>query len=221
MFKVVWVARFNRGMSREQAGAHWTEVHGPLGLALDGLTGYVQNHVRGAITASGIGDGPPAFDGYACEYWSDRETFERGLRSPEWAAVVKDGGIVFEQGALDGVNAVLEERVMRDGPRSPFKVAWFAKWLPGLRRDEASDHWRNVHGPIALRVPEIDRYVQNLVVASIGGDGVDDAPTAYDGFSECWFADREAYERALRHPAWRTLSRTARRSWTWTRSTTA
>src|SRR5947209_8285419 len=102
MFKVVWVARFNPGLSREAASAHWTDVHGPLGLKLEGFTGYVQNHVRAAIGTTGPVAGDVAFDGYSCEWWTDRETFERGLRSPEWAAVVEDGNYVFDPGSFGG-----------------------------------------------------------------------------------------------------------------------
>jgi uncharacterized protein (TIGR02118 family) len=103
------------------------------------------------------------------------------------------------------MNAALEERVMRDGPRSPFKVAWFASWRPGLDGAQASDYWRDVHGRIALDVPGIDRYVQNLVVASIDAHGVSDGPRAFDGFSECWFASRSAYEQAMSTPQWERL----------------
>ena len=205
MFKVVWVARFNPELTREQASAHWTDVHGPLGLAVDGMTGYVQNHVVGTIGSSGIVDGERAFDGYSCEWCSDRATFERMLRSPEWQAVVEDGYKVFAMDSLEGMSAAVAPRVMRDGPHSPFKVAWFASWRGGLRRDEASDYWLNVHGRIALAVPGIDRYVQNLVVGSVDAQGLSDRPTAFDGFSECWFADRIAYERAMATPEWEKL----------------
>jgi hypothetical protein len=204
MFKVVWVARFKPGMSREAASAHWTDVHGQLGLKLDGLTGYVQNHVRGAVGTTGIADGEVAFDGYSCEWWADRATFDRGLRSPEWAAVVEDGFNVFDMDSLDGMSAVLEERVIREGPRGPFKIAGFAKWLPHLSRDEASRLWLD-HGEIALGVPGIDRYVQNLVVGAIDADGVTDGATAFDGFSELWFADADAYASAVASPAWADL----------------
>jgi uncharacterized protein (TIGR02118 family) len=205
MFKVVWVARFNPRRTWEQASAHWTDVHGPLGRKLPGMTGYVQNHVLGTIGARGFVDAEPAFDGYSCEWSSDRAAFEAMLRTREWQAVIDDSHEVFATDALTGMNAALEPRVMRDGPRSPFKVAWFAAWRPGLDRTQASDYWRDVHGGIALEVPGIDRYVQNLVVASIGADGISDRPTAFDAFSECWFASRSAYEHAMATPQWQRL----------------
>jgi uncharacterized protein (TIGR02118 family) len=205
LFTVVWVARFNPEMTREQASAHWTDVHGPLGCALPGMIGYVQNHVTGTIGARGVVDAEPVFDGYACESSRSRAAFEAMLRTPEWQAVVDDGHVVFANDGLVGMNAVLEPRVLRDGPRSPFKVAWFARWRGGLERAQASDYWRDVHGRLALAVPGIDRYVQNPVVASIEGGEISERRAAFDGFSECWFASRSAYERALATPEWERL----------------
>ena len=205
MFKVAWVARFREGMTRAEGSAYWTNVHAPLGLRVDALKGYVQNHVVGTIGASGIIDADRAFDGYSCEWFDDCSAFERMLASPEWQAVVADGDKVFAIDSMDGMSAVVEQRVMRDGPHSPFKVVWFARWRPELSHADASDYWLNVHGRIALEAPGIDRYVQNLVVGSIGAEGVGNDPVKYDGFSECWFASREAYERSMETPEWKGL----------------
>jgi hypothetical protein len=205
MFKVAWVARFREGMTREEGSAYWTDVHAPLGLRVGALKGYVQNHVVGTIGAAGLVDAEQVFDGYACEWFDDREAFETMLSSPEWQVVMEDGPKVFEPDSLDGMSSVVEQRVMLDGPRSPFKVAWFARFRPELSRSEASDYWLHVHGPIALEAGGFDRYVQNLVVASVGADGVGDEPVRYDGFSECWFASPEAYERTVSSAGWKRL----------------
>ncbi len=207
MFKVVWVARFREGLTREEGGRYWTEVHAPLGLRAPHFVGYVQNHVRGAIGAGNvIEDGEVAFDGYSCEWWTDEAGFRESIASPEWRAVVEDGARVFDPGSLRGMCGVLEERVMRAGPAGPFKVVWFARFRPDVPRAEASEHWLRRHGPIALRVESIDRYVQNLVVAPLGATGVDhDVEMAFDGFSECWFADRDAFVRSVESDAWAEL----------------
>jgi uncharacterized protein (TIGR02118 family) len=205
MFKAVWVARFREGMTREEGSAYWTDVHAPIGLRVAALRSYVQNHVVGTIGAAGLIDAAPAFDGYASEWSDDREAFETMLTTPEWAAVMEDGPKVFDPGSLDGMSSVVEQRVLLDGPRSPFKVAWFARFHPELTRSEASDYWLNVHGPIALEAGGFDRYVQNLVVGSISPEGVGDEPVRYDGFSECWFASEEAYVRAVSTEGWARL----------------
>jgi uncharacterized protein (TIGR02118 family) len=195
VYKVVWVARLRQDRPREEMRAYWTETHGELGLRVASMRSYVQNHVVGAIDAQGVSDAEVAFDGYSVHEYDDRASFEAALASPEFAAIGEDGANVFEMDSMDGMSAVLEERVMRDGPRSPYKVVWFARFRDDLPRQAAADHWRDVHAPIALRGPGVDRYVQNLAVASLDLTGVVDELPAFDGFSECWFADRDAYLR--------------------------
>ena len=87
-----------------------------------------------------------------------------------------------------------------------FKVVWFANFRGDMPREAAADHWRDVHGPIAVRVPGIDRYVQNLATAAFDGDGERGDLPAFDGFSECWFADRDAYLRSQESREWDELA---------------
>jgi hypothetical protein len=206
MLKVVWGGRFADAIPRERARAHWTEVHGPLGLRAAGIVGYVQNHVVGAISARGIDDEPVFLDGYSVQWWTDADAFATALGSPAWDAVREDGETIFDAAGSRGTDAVLAERVIRDGPRLPFKVVWFARFLPDLDREQAADHWLNTHAPIAVEAPGVGRYVQSLVTGGIGADGpTDRADVVYDGFSECWFADREAYDRAVTSEPWARL----------------
>jgi uncharacterized protein (TIGR02118 family) len=206
MIKVVWVARLRQDRPREEMRAYWTETHGPLGLRVESMRSYVQNHVVGAIGAQGESTADVAFDGYSVHEYDDRAAFEAALASPEFADIGEDGVNVFEMDSMDGMSGVLEERVMRDGPRSPYKVVWFARFREGMPRDEAVAHWRDVHAPIALRAPGIDRYVQNLAVASMNLEGIVDELPAFDGFSECWYADRDAYLRSQESEAWDELA---------------
>jgi uncharacterized protein (TIGR02118 family) len=207
-FKVVYVARFREGMPRDEAREYWTDVHAPMADALPDMYRYVQSHVVGAIGAQGLKPGASVpFDGYSCEWWRDRAAFEAGMKTDVWRRIVDDGPEVFEPASLEGMSAALEERVIRDGPTSPYKVVWFANFKPGMSLEEASGHWLNVHAPIALRAPGIDRYVQNLVVGSIGTDGVTDGHVGFRGFSECWYADEAAYVRSQESEAWDELYR--------------
>jgi uncharacterized protein (TIGR02118 family) len=207
MIKVVWVARLRQDRPREEMRTYWTETHGrEIGCRIEPMRSYVQSHVVGAIGAQGESDAQVAFDGYSVHEYDDRAAFEAALASQAFADVVEDGPNVFEMDSMDGMSAVVEERIMRDGPTSPFKVVWFAKFRPDVPRQVAADHWRDVHGPIALRAPGIDRYVQNLAVSAFDLGGVLDGELpAFDGFSECWYADREAYLRSQESPEWNEL----------------
>ena len=205
MLKIVWGGVFRADVPVAEARAHWTEVHGPLGLKAAGLAGYVQNHVVAALGRREIVDGPVFLDGYSVQWWESEDAFSRALTSPEWDAVRVDDATIFDNTANRGTSAVLQPRVIKDGPRLPFKVAWFARFRPGLDPQEASDHWLR-HGAIAIESGEVGRYIQNLVVSGLGrGGAATSDPVAYDGFSECWFADRAAYERAVASPSWARL----------------
>jgi hypothetical protein len=210
MLKVVWGGRFKDGVATEEVRSHWTDVHGALGLKAEGLEGYVQNHVIGAISDREIHDDPVFLDGYSVQWWQDEATFIRAMGSPEWDAVRADGESIFDASGSFGTDAVVQPRVLKEGPRLPFKVVWFARFLPHINREEASDHWLNVHGEIAIESPDVGRYIQNLVVGTIGPDGsITAGEVKYDGFSECWFSDRAAYERAVSSEPWARLEQDA------------
>ena len=59
-------------------------------------------------------------------------------------------------------------------------------------------------------MPGISRYVQNHVISAIDGEG-ENAQIAmdFDGFSECWFADRAAFELAMDSPEWQRMNEDA------------
>ncbi len=209
MLKIVWGGIFRDDVAVDEARSHWTDIHGPLGLQAAGLAGYVQNHVVGAIAHRDIVDRPVFLDGYSVQWWESGDTFSRAMNSPAWDAVRVDDATIFDSSASRGTSAVLQPRVIRDGPRLPFKVVWFARFLPHIDPEEASDHWLN-HGSIAIESGEVGRYVQNLVTGGIGSDGsITDDRVVYDGFSECWFADRAAYERAVASESWARLEQDA------------
>jgi uncharacterized protein (TIGR02118 family) len=63
-------------------------------------------------------------------------------------------------------------------------------------------HWREVHGPIAARLPGLRKYHQNHVVdAEQRGIDYPRGPLTIDGLSELWFDDEDAMRRALESDA--------------------
>lgn len=83
-----------------------------------------------------------------------------------------------------------------------YKVVWLAKFPPGTDRAEMSRYWTEEHGPRFMKVPGVERYVQNHVVEPIGAEGPSDAELAFDGYSCAWFTNRAAFEAAMRSPEW-------------------
>jgi uncharacterized protein (TIGR02118 family) len=202
MYKVAWIARFPKGMTRENARTHWAEVHAPLCVKTPGIARYVQNHVTGPLPLeSGVAEEDTLFDGYSCGWWEDEDAFRASMATPEWHALVADGDNVFDMSWLEGMSAQLDTYTMIEGPRSPFKVVWIVRFKEDMNRAEASTYWRQVHGPI-FKSLDIDRYVQNHAVAPVGGGGEARDPLRFDGFSECWFKDEAQFFHAVESPTW-------------------
>lgn len=62
----------------------------------------------------------------------------------------------------------------------------------GMSRQEFSDYWKNIHGPLAAKlIPGVRRYVQNHVV-EIPGMEYDG-----DGVVEMWYDDVAAWQKSL------------------------
>ena len=61
------------------------------------------------------------------------------------------------------------------------------------------DYWRNTHGPLAARVPNLREYWQNVVTDRLQR-GIDFArgPWDFDGISQLWFDDVKHAEHAFR-----------------------
>lgn len=213
MYKVVWVARFRQGVSREEARRHWREVHAPLGVEVAAIERYVQNHVVSALGQLAPSQEPAAFDGYSCCWYRDRTAFEESLRTPEWARLGVDSPNLFDDSRWEGSSASLDPRTIIDGPAAPFKAVWFVRFKAEVRGDrqrsrEAHELWIASHGGhFGTKVPGIARYVQNHVVSAIDAAGENAAIAMdFDGFSECWFADRGAFELAMASPEWAAMN---------------
>ena len=71
----------------------------------------------------------------------------------------------------------------------------------GMSVEEFRAHWRNVHAPIASRMPELRSYVQQDVVTELGllgaGMAVDELP---DGIAELTYDDEATSKASLASP---------------------
>jgi uncharacterized protein (TIGR02118 family) len=59
----------------------------------------------------------------------------------------------------------------------------------GMSRDAFEDHYVQVHGPLASRIPGLRRYVLNFPDHVLGA-----SPGDWDAFAELWFDDQGAME---------------------------
>ena len=75
------------------------------------------------------------------------------------------------------------------------KVIFVVHKRPDMGRDEFRRYWRDVHGPIAAKLPGLRKYVQNH---SLPDSASGDLPC--DGIAELWFGSAEALQAALDSP---------------------
>ena len=75
------------------------------------------------------------------------------------------------------------------------KVIYVLHRRPGMGRDEFRRYWREVHGPIAAKIPGLRKYVQNHAVPNPASG---DLPC--DGIAELWFDSPQALQAGLASP---------------------
>jgi uncharacterized protein (TIGR02118 family) len=97
-------------------------------------------------------------------------------------------------------SVVATEEVMLEGETLPgmAKAVFMVARRPGLTIGEFQQHWRQVHGPLVCQVPGLRRYVLNSAILAAYAL----RPLTHDGFSELWFDDLAALQRAAQTPEW-------------------
>ena len=73
----------------------------------------------------------------------------------------------------------------------------------GLADEEFFRYWKDVHGPMAARIPHLRRLVQSHRMVVPG----DKFPHGYDGMAELWFDDEAALLEARESEEWKAITR--------------
>ncbi len=84
------------------------------------------------------------------------------------------------------------------------KLVFVLQLRTDMSREEALRYWREVHGPIASKIPGLRKYVQNHATAAPQGD------LQFGGIAELWFDSREALQSAMASPEWQATIADAR-----------
>ena len=71
---------------------------------------------------------------------------------------------------------------------------------PGMTHEQFVKHWLEIHGPLALKVSGIRRYVQSHIVDERRRPDIPPIGVEIDGIAELWYDDRDAMERANASP---------------------
>jgi uncharacterized protein (TIGR02118 family) len=119
-------------------------------------------------------------------------------RSPEYI----DGALADERKFIDLTRVewmVTRDHVIKDGPTggSMVKGVWQLVIKPGMTLDDFRKYWLEVHGPMALKMPGLRRYVQSHLV----DEAYLYAQPRFDGVAQLWFDSVEAFAAAFSSPA--------------------
>lgn len=169
------------GLSRQAFSDHWRNTHAPLAMSIPGVQRYVQNHTPSIVSRN------PSHDGIVELWMESLDAAKAAFNSPEY----RQGAYVDEPNFVnveDVIRLQTEDQVMLDGDSISkddelVKRVSFIKRKPGMSPEEFSQYWRDVHGPLALKMPGIRRYVQCHVLPEV----YEKAEPAYDGVAQIWF----------------------------------
>jgi uncharacterized protein (TIGR02118 family) len=180
MIKLITLVKRKRGLSVQAFQEHWLNAHGRLVAKAPGLKRCVQSH---ALIA-GYAKGELLFDGIDERWFESAQAMQAFRESPEAKAAALDEATFVD--CLRTVLMRVDVFIIKDGPiqENAVKNIEFVNRRPGMELAAFQRYWREIHGPIASRIPVIRRYEQNHL-ASIAY--VEDAAPPYDGLAITWF----------------------------------
>jgi uncharacterized protein (TIGR02118 family) len=197
------------GRSRTEAQHYWAETHGKLVANNPNLRRY---HHYFSLPEAYESTPKPTFIGISM-FWRD-DPFMMSQPAPGgWFPVREDDQHVFDRTRrwpIDDQHADIlgEENIIIDSEKTPSMVnaIFMVCRLPGLDHRDFFEHWSEVQGPLAMKLPGLRRYIQNHAILEAFTRG----GQTHDGWSEFWFDDFAAFQRAVTSPEWRAMEEDGR-----------
>jgi uncharacterized protein (TIGR02118 family) len=192
------------GRSREEAQRYWAEVHGKLVANRPTLKRY---HHYFSLPEAYENDPKPTFIGVSM-FWNEDPLAANQMPPGAFWPIGADDSQLFDREPRwptqdQHADILGEEHVIVDGPSGGPMVNFLIMLsrLPGLDHRDFFEHWLDVHGPLAAKVPGLRRYVQCHGVLDQFARG----NMTHDGWAELWFDDYAAFRQALASPEWRAV----------------
>ncbi|MEY4230208.1 MAG: hypothetical protein RLZZ362_1057 [Actinomycetota bacterium] len=188
--RIVFPLRRSSHLTRDEFQAYWFDSHAPLVTSHAdtlGIVGYQQVHTRQETRPTSV----PYFDGVA-ELWVDptRRSPDRDAVAAASAALLAD-----ERNFIDHAASpiwIADEDLRLQGPKTGLRVTATLRRNPAISREQFRHHWRELHGPWAMRNPDVfgfRHYVQLHTPADADDNPLArerNAPPAFDGVSEIY-----------------------------------
>ncbi len=180
MHKIIELVKRRDGLDVASFQDDWKHRHGTIAARVPGLRRYVQSHTL----PQGYAKGELLFDGIAEMWFDDEPTARAAFAGREAAASEQDAVRIIDRARR--VRMRVDVHVILDGaiPADAVKNIEFVSRRPGMALTPFRNYWREVHGPLAARIPVLLRYEQNHAQPSAYADG---AEPAYDGLAITWF----------------------------------
>lgn len=197
MIHVQYFIARKAGMDEAEFHRYWRETHAPLAAGIPQLRRYLQSHRIAAPNNNSSHDG-------AAEIWFDSlEALAAFVNSPEY----RNGAFKDEPNFVDLARVermTTRDYVLNDGPAggSLVKGIWQLPRKPGMSLGRFRKYWLEVHGPLALKLPGLGRYVQSHLI----DEAYRYADPRFDGVAQLWFASAEAMAAAFASPAGKALA---------------
>ncbi len=71
---------------------------------------------------------------------------------------------------------------------------------PELTHEQFVAHWRDIHGPLALGIPGVRRYVQSHIQGTRTRADIPETDIAVDGIAELWYDNEDALRASAATP---------------------
>lgn len=175
----------------------WRREHGSRVRTVPGVQRCVQSHAL----LQGYTKGELLFDGIEELWFADDAAASATLNSPAWTAARTASAGLFDSSRT--VLLPVDLYVIKDGavPENAVKNIEFVNRRPGMDLGAFRRYWREVHGPIASRIPPLRRYEQNHTALSAYQD---ESTPLYDGLAITWFASTADMKQGATTPEYAT-----------------
>lgn len=193
MLKVITLIKRKPGMAVEEFQHYWKHAHGPLVAQRPEVRRYVQS----AALLQGYRKGDLLFDGID-EIWYESEAdFQAYSAAAATGPIAED-----ERHFMDRSRTVVmpvDVHVMKDGaiPPDAVKNIEFVNRRADVPLDRFRQHWREIHGPLASKIPVMHRYEQNHLRMQAYDAST---PPRYDGLAITWFASTADMKKGTATP---------------------
>ncbi|MGP1676475.1 MAG: EthD domain-containing protein [Burkholderiales bacterium] len=193
MFKVIALLKRRPGMSVEDFQHYWRYKHGPLVAG----RAQVRRHVQSHALLQGYQKGELLFDGIGETWFDSAQVYAAYRQDPATSFILADQAKFVDRSRT--VVMPVDVHVIKAGAmfQDAVKNIELVNRRPAMALESFRRYWRDVHGPIASRIPALQRYEQNHLLP--GADAAASAPP-YDGVAVAWFASTSDMKKGATTP---------------------